>query len=236
MDDEARLEHWTERTDTHQEHCLQWLEQALQIHDVGALIQFFSQQGFKLGQMAEAVHLKVFKAYLKGETSLDHVRAFFTQLGGGFFTNQMKSMSVWDEIAWLETKAFQTQPATISEFLERFQRMHALVRCLVEELEMPVNPQRTFGYAEHTRARPLGVARAHSAWMLYYVMAVYCQQHDVSVKQITLDELQRDAHTTPQILHFWHEAGLLTDNRGPIDHDVDVLSARMSDAHLHRHF
>ena len=230
MDDEARLERWDELTSAHKDQCVHWLEQALRVSDVGALHQLFAQQGFKLGQMAQAVHLKILKAYLHGETTLDHVRAFFTQLGGGFFTNASQTMCIWNELAWLEARE-TIHPTTLDEFLQNFDKMYTLVRCLVDECHMPVNPAQTFGNGE--RARVLPMTRGHSAWFLYYVLALY-SQHDNSIRQVTLEDLQRDPYTTPEMLHFWRESRLLIGNNGPIEHDVNQLAGLLGEARLHQ--
>jgi hypothetical protein len=213
MDDKGKLQNWEKRDMECKEKCMEWLKTVLFKPDLGIMVQLFQQQGFAIGTFSQQIHQVILKAYITGETSLDHVRLFFSTLGGSFMTKPQKNMCIWCEIALIECESGR-HPQTMDEFKLKMGRIHILVQCLATEYSMPVNPQSRVSFMGDS-GRALDMVREFGAWMLYYSMASYYPD-----KLLTIDELRRDnflLHHSPQLVQFWIDSGLLN-NSGVIDH------------------
>jgi hypothetical protein len=230
MTDAERIDHWNEITKHYEDNNIQNLEFALKSPDPYHMNELFAQQGFKLGQTAQNVYHTIFKAWINGETSLDHVRYFFSHLGGGFYTTISKDKCVWSEIAHLER--FGTiQPHTYNDFNKKFNNIRLLVNCLADEFKMPVNPQKTFTCPTGT-ARPLDIARTQPAWMLFYCMADYSRslavhfgQDPSSIPFLTMKDLEA-SFVRDEIKEYWLQSGMLTNSMAALP-SMDQLAELM---------
>jgi hypothetical protein len=234
MGDNEKLAYWEQRGAEYKERSMEWLAHALFAPDLGAMMQLFAQEGYTLGRYSKEIHQKILKAYIDGKTSLQHVRLFFSRLGGSFLTNLEETECVWTRLAWIETR-MSIYPNTMEEFLLKFCRIYNLVRCLATEFNMPVNPDKRFSVG-FDPARPLDGARNQGAWMLYYCMASYFPD-----RRLTIDELSRDQYLAPEILEFWANSGFL-DNSGNghinvarLDHVAQAMQEHdLADQNAHR--
>lgn len=228
--DAERLELWDTRTQAHKSQCMDWLHEVLANHDVSLMGQLFSTQGFILGQKSQAVHQAIFRAYINGTTTLNHIKLFFQHLGGSFYTNQDQNICVWNEIAFIETHS--PLPEDFNQFCKKLQRIESLVHCLVDEFNMPVNPDKHF--AGIVPDRPLNMAREFKAWMLYHALASYYMESDPTLR-LTRKDIETDPYMMPELREFWRQSPLLSHNHMPqgtsIQHEVDNLANWMSRRH-----
>lgn len=225
--DKARLTFWETRTEAHKSQCMEWLNEALANDDVHLMGHLFSTEGFNLGQKFQAVHQEIFRAYINGTTTLNHIQFFFQHLGGSFYTNRDQNMCVWNEIAFIETHSLL--PEDFNQFCQKFERIQSLVNCLVVEFEMPVNPDKLF--AGIVPARPLDMAREFKAWMLYHALASYYMASNPGLR-LTLNDIENDPYMMPELRAFWRQTPVLSDNHMPqgtsIEDYVDNLANWMT--------
>jgi hypothetical protein len=232
MNDEEKAQKWSAHTREHCDKCDEWLTQVLFNPDLSVMMQLFQQHRYRLGTRSHEVYKSIFHAYIHGKTSLDHVRLFFSTLGGSFFTELGQDMCVWGTIAYVETNGTLTE--TMDDFVLRMRRIYNLVRCLATEFSMPVNPDRHFIMGRG--ARPLDMVRNHGAWMLYYCMASFYPD-----KSFTSEDLQRTHYDSPEIHTLWLDSGFLNTASGRIDRGLlDELSEdeyvqRLDQADQHEH-
>ncbi len=209
MDVTGGLQGWDDRENDQWKRCKTHLRAALFHPELRIMEQLFALQGFILGKNSGALHQIILRAYIDGETSLDHVRLFFSTLGGGFFTNTIQNWCVWTDIAWIEGRS-STFPKTLEAFKLQFFRIYNLVQCLVSQFGMPVNTVRKFNTLDPTT--PLDFAQKNTAWMTYWSMASFCP----GARQISLGALRGDSYLPREMVQFWTETVLLT-NSGHID-------------------
>lgn len=201
MNDEETYRHWEQHVENYRKECIKWLKTVLFDTNGDSMRQLFAEQGFKLGNYMQDVHQLILRAYIQGETTLDHVRLFFNNLGGSYFTNKERSMNVWGEIVWIETRN-SSVPTDFNQFILKFVRIYNLVRCLALEFKMPLNPTAKFAHMNSSSA--LEHAAFIGSWMTYWCMASFYPD-----KLLPKETLDADQYLQPHMLKFWIESGLL---------------------------